>query len=194
MAQNRQQQTNSFFFFFYQELQRIKEEEADFTRYIRNHYRRHISPQFRQQLREQKFGMPLTAEEIKAQAKEKFAAKGRKELDELSQSLELCPRCSTLAILPEFVWGSQYWLCYYCYSKLIRGHRKPYESVGTRFLAFLCRDVELIVAGKQPRLWMRRKLPSDPDIRKALVRVHRHTYREAVMKQILDGVSIDISI
>lgn len=135
-------------------------------------------------------------DEILIQAKERWSDKlrrlGKEELDNIGERLEFCPRCSILAIRPKFVWGTESWLCFYCSRKLWHHNRKLWsrnngllgrcrtEHKLARFLSFLCHDLELIATGKQPVLWMRRKLVSDLEIRKAIVRASRRRGSETI--------------
>jgi hypothetical protein len=186
----RQQTSSSFFSFLYeQRLTRLLNQDAHKKKRFKSEIElqknngRYVSIEYRKLLREkindQWYGP--TPDEIEIEAKEKWAANGKKELDELSERLEFCPRCGTLAICPEFInfikWPNCpfLWLCLSCYSKLRRHHgpRDCQLNHELQFLSFLCKDVMLIITGKQPRLWMRHKLPYNHDLRKAIIRESR---------------------
>lgn len=181
----RQRTKNSFHSFLYEQRQnRLFDQNAHkkrlfkFEMELQNKRGRSVSLQFRKLLREKIYDQWYgpTIDEVEAEAKEKWAAKSKTELDNISERLDFCPRCSVLAIRPEFVWGT--WLCLYCYLKFSRSAprlpgRHLSETEGMRFLFFLCKEVELIATGKQPQLWLRRKLPSDPVLRKAIIRESR---------------------
>jgi hypothetical protein len=130
-----------------------------------------LREKYRTKLSKREIIPPMFKESVKKQLENENRFLGEKELSELGDRLEYCPRCGILGICPPEEGDWTIWACQSCYFKLSRGSFRFNESA--RVLLSICRDLEKIVTGKEPELWRRKPFHANKEVRRSIIRATR---------------------